>query len=370
MPWQTPTLREVRSLVRDSVQSTLIGSDASVPNSVLRVMSDAQGALCFLTLEYLDWLALQLLPDTAEQEWLDRHGYIWLTNADGSSGRKLATQASGTVIITGTTNSVVPLGTLLGATGGSTPTYQITEQIFLDAGPTEASAVSLIAGIDGNLEPGDTIAFAAAPPPGVDNVVTVAIMDGGAETETDDELRQRILFRIQQPPMGGDADDYVLWALSYPGVTRAWSYPLEMGIGTVTVRFMMDDLRADNGGFPSAFDVANVNAYLDSVRPVTVKDFFVEAPIPQLIDIVILDLNSDDAATRANITTSLQKMFLQRSQPGQTWFRAWTSEAIMDAIGVISFTLGNENQGNIVMSGNGYMPVLGDIQYASDFTSS
>ena len=366
MPWQTPTLRQVRSLVRDSVQSTLIGSDASVPNSVLRVMSDVQGALCFLTLEYLDWLALQLLPDTAEKEWLDRHGYIWLTNADGSSGRKLATQASGSVIVTGVTNSIVPLGTLLGATGGSTPTYQITEQIYVGAGPTEASAVSLIAGTDGNLEPGDTIAFVAAPPPGVDNVVTVMTMDGGAETETDDELRQRILFRIQQPPMGGDADDYVLWALSYPGVTRAWCYPLEMGIGTISVRFMMDDLRADYDGFPTPTDVANVQAYLDQVRPVAVKDFFVAAPIPFPINLLIVNLNSDDASTRANITESLKTMFTQRAQPGQIWYRAWSDEAIINAVGVVSYALGNNPQDETVMPDNGHMAVLGDIQYAHD----
>ena len=67
MPWATPTLRDVRSLVRDSVNAYLPGADASIPNSVLRVMSDVMGALCHLTLQYIDWLALQLLPDTAER---------------------------------------------------------------------------------------------------------------------------------------------------------------------------------------------------------------------------------------------------------------------------------------------------------------
>ena len=64
-------------------------------------MSDAQGALCHLTLQYIDWLALQLLPDTAETEWLDRHADIWLVNADGSTGRKMATFAVGTASFTG-----------------------------------------------------------------------------------------------------------------------------------------------------------------------------------------------------------------------------------------------------------------------------
>ena len=54
MPWKTPTLREVRGLVRDSVRASLPGADANVPNSVLRVLSDNQGALCHLTLQYID----------------------------------------------------------------------------------------------------------------------------------------------------------------------------------------------------------------------------------------------------------------------------------------------------------------------------
>src|SRR6516162_3467759 len=113
MPWSTPTLRDVRSLVRDAVNASLPGADANVPNSVLRVISDTQGALCHLTLQYVDWLSLQLLPDTAEAEWLDRHGNIWLVNSDGSTGRKLPTLASGTVNFTGIYGSIVPLGTVM-----------------------------------------------------------------------------------------------------------------------------------------------------------------------------------------------------------------------------------------------------------------
>jgi uncharacterized phage protein gp47/JayE len=113
MPWNTPTLREVRSLVRDSIHGSLPGSDATIPNSVLRVMSDNQGALCFLTLEYIDWLALQLLPDTSETEWLDRHGDIWLINSDGTIGRKQATLATGSGTATGVPGSIIPAGALL-----------------------------------------------------------------------------------------------------------------------------------------------------------------------------------------------------------------------------------------------------------------
>src|SRR6516162_9500940 len=114
IPWNTPNLRDVRSAVRDAVRGRLPGADANVPNSVLRVVSDAMGALCHLTLQYLDWLALQLMPDTAETEWLDRHGQIWLVNADGSTGRKMATLSQGIASFVGQIDgTVVPAGTQL-----------------------------------------------------------------------------------------------------------------------------------------------------------------------------------------------------------------------------------------------------------------
>ena len=84
-------------------------------------------------------------------------------------------------------------------------------------------------------------------------------MTGGTDTETDEQLRARILQRIQNPPMGGSAADYVAWALAVPGVTRAWAAP-EQGIGTITVRFLMDDLRADDDGWPTPADVADGRA--------------------------------------------------------------------------------------------------------------
>src|SRR5262245_8530839 len=112
MPWATPTLRQTRELVRDHIRASLPGADALVPNSVLRVLSDVQGALCHLVLQYIDWLALQLLPDTAETIWLDRHAAIWLTNSDGTTGRKRATLAQGTVMVGGTIAwSRVPVAT-------------------------------------------------------------------------------------------------------------------------------------------------------------------------------------------------------------------------------------------------------------------
>lgn len=361
MPWSTPTLRDVRSMVRDNVRGSLPGADATVPNSVLRVLSDNQGALCHLTLQYLDWLALQLLPDTAETEWLDRHGDIWLVNADGSTGRKVATNATGVAEFLGTAAGVtVPVGTLVTAYGGRGDYETIVEFVAHDV-PSPGPIRAIDPGKAGNLLQGATLAVGNALVAGLSSQATVVTLEGGTDEETDDQLRVRVLHRIQQPPQGGAAHDYVQWALAVPGVTRAWCTPNEMGIGTVTVRFMMDDLRSENDGFPLGTDCAAVAAYIDTVRPVAVKDFWVVAPIKQRVDVAIDHLMPDTESIRAAIQQSLKAMLFHYAAPGQTIYAAWKSSAIIQTAGVVSFYL--RNNVDDVMESPGHMAVLGDIAY-------
>src|SRR3982751_1668605 len=105
MPWVTPTLRQVRTMVPDDIVAAFSGA-VNIGNSVLRVMADANAGLSHLVLRYIDWVSRQMLPDTAETEWLDRHGDIWLVNADNSVGRKSASYAAGTVTMTGVNGTV------------------------------------------------------------------------------------------------------------------------------------------------------------------------------------------------------------------------------------------------------------------------
>ena len=357
MPWSTLTLRETRKLTRDYVLSQL-GAKAMIPNSVLRIMSDAMAGLAHLTLLYLDWLAKQLMPDTAEQEWLDRHGQIWLVNADGSTGRKAATYASGTIQFEGDVGVNVPIGTLLKS--GAQVEYQLIAPATIGSGGLgNAEAVALVAGAVGNLPDGTNLDFVGGPINGVRLVTCLGDMSGGVEQETDEQLRERILFRIQNPPMGGSEADYVRWAMAVPGVTRAWAAP-EIGPGTMTVRFLMDDLYPENYGLPQEADIEAVYDYVNSKRPVTVLDCFVMAPILYFYDVTISELTNDDASVRGSIEESIKEMEFERSKPGQTWYRSWVDEAVSQAIGEETHELAFET---VEMPAPAYMPVLGTILY-------
>jgi uncharacterized phage protein gp47/JayE len=356
MPWTTPTLKQTRTLTRDYVLSQL-GAVAMIPNSVLRIMSDAMAGLTHLTFLYLDWLAKQLLPDTAEREWLDRHGIIWLENADGSKGRKVATFSSGTIEFDGISGTIIPVGTLLvGANGVSYQT--VTEAEINLSGLSNAEAVALTAGLSGNLPQGTTLNV-SNPIVGLNGAVCFDDMSGGVDAENDDQLRERILQRIQNPPMGGSQADYVRWAMAVPGVTRAWANQ-EIGPGTMTVRFLMDDLYPDNYGLPTEDDVIVVTDYINSKRPVTVYDCFAFGPILEFYDITISELTTDDATTRARIEASIKDMEFKRSKPGQTMYRSWVDEAISQAVGEENHELIFET---LEMPFPAHMPILGTVLY-------
>jgi uncharacterized phage protein gp47/JayE len=353
VPWVTPTLRSVRERVRDDITAMLPGS-AVVGNTVLRVMADADAGLCHMTLRYIDWVALQLMPDTAEKEWLDRHADIWLVNSDGTIGRKDATYADGTATFTGTAGITVPTGTLLAF--GDANFETLADGVVSDA-PAEIPVRAITAGSVANMDPGTKLSL-RTPVLGVDSLAIVVTLDGGADTENDTDLRIRVLERIQQPPMGGAQYDYVAWAKAVPGVTRAWAYP-EQGPGTITVRFMMDELRAPTG-FPLPEDEKEVAAYVNQKRPVTVMDCFVLGPIPFPLDFTISNLSPADAATQNAIDQSINDMLFLRAAPGQTIYRSWVDEAISEAIGERSHEL---TFTTTAMPAPGYMATIGTIYF-------
>jgi len=376
MPWQTPTLEQLRSINAANV-TALLRSGPIVPNSILRVMADSNAGLAYLTLLYLNWLALQLMPDTAETEWLDRFGNIWV------GGRKPASYASGTVLLSGVAGTLIPAGTLLTATTAvGVTTFQTTADVTLQPTPTTPVSVIAISSGASNVLAGGSINLSVAIS-GANAIATVSALDDGSPEETDDELRARLLDRIRQPPMGGDAFDYVQWALKVPGVTRAWCSPNEQGPGTIALRFMMDDKNngsfyidtngnGHGGGFPEANDVATVAAALNAVRPVAVKDIFVEAPLPTALSFTVKNLSTSNATVQAAIIASVKAMLFEKAspaysaggvaQPAQTIYQAWISDAILQAEGVEYFDLAMTS--DFAMPSNGYMAVLGTITFA------
>jgi uncharacterized phage protein gp47/JayE len=334
MPWPTLTLRQRRQQVRDDIAAHLPGADASIPNTVLRAVGDAQASLAHDNDIHLDWVARMMMPDTAEADFADRWAGIWLPQ-----GRKGASYAAGEITVTGAIGAAVPTGAQLSAAAvnaaGDTVglEFEVTEGLTLAATSGVVPIRALTPGALANLDEGAFLSF-LTPPGGIDGTVVVAApgLAGGAEIETDAELTERTIARIQEPPHGGAAHDYVAWALEVPGVTRAWAAS-EMGVGSLTVRIMLDNVRAGNDGLPETEDLNLVKAYIDALRPVTVADFWVEAPIVQEETIEISGLARDTPEVRNNIRLEVREMLRARARPGATIYASWVREAVSAATG-------------------------------------
>jgi len=371
MPWVTPTLEQLRSITKGNVQAQL-RSGPMIPNSVLRVMADTNTGLAYLVLLYINWLSNQLLADTAEGDFLARHADIW---KPGGQGKKNATFASATIQFTAVGIQPMPAGTIMVgasdvATGGEID-FASNITVSIGSTPTNVDITALTAGATG-LVIGSQLSLQTGIS-GISGVGTITAITDGVEEESDDLLRARVLDRIQQPPMGGDAQDYVDWIKATPGVavTRAWCSPNEMGPGTVSVRFMCDDLINQIVGFPNSTQIAAVQTYLDTVRPVTLKDRFVLAPIPEPINFGISNLSPDTVSIRNAIAQSVAQMLFSKASPAYaingieqeatTIYQSWVSEAIMSVAGVETFTL---NMTDHVMPYQSSLAVLGSIVYA------
>jgi uncharacterized phage protein gp47/JayE len=100
------------------------------------------------------------------------------------------------------------------------------------------------------------------------------------------------------------------------------------------------------------------------MRPVTVKDSYVLAPIQQFLDITIANLVPDTPAAKTEIEKSIRAMLYNSAAPGQTIYAAWISYAILSAPSVQSFELVTPND-DFVMPSLGHMAVLETILYTN-----
>jgi uncharacterized phage protein gp47/JayE len=309
----------------------LPGTDAMLRWNNLRIIADVEAGATHMLYGRLVWSFNQLFPDTAEGPFLDRWASIW------DVPRRPATAAIGPVQFTANSGTAYPEGYVVQRADGVQ--FTVMDAAFESGGLINVNVQAVLPGGFGNTEP-TTRLTAVNTVTGVNPSGTVqgGGIVGGADLESDELLRERLLLRIQSPPHGGTAADYVQWAFEVPGVTRAWCYPVELGPGTVVVRFMMDEVRASAQGIPEPGDVDLVQAHINGVAPVTAV-VSVQAPIPLPIDITIGGLEVDTPDTRTAVQTELLDFFVHTAEPGVEVFPSQIIGAINTAPGVTKFRL-------------------------------
>lgn len=349
MPFARPTLAELISRSAADIEAALPGTDARLRRSNLGAISRVHAAGVHGLYGYLAYIARQILVDTADGEHLVRHA------AQHGITRKAAVYARGQATVLGVNGTVIPSGTGLQRADGAGFITTATETI--GGGAAVLSVRASVAGYAGNSAPGTTLSF-VEPVGGANSTATVSAagLVGGLDVESDDGLRTRVIARMQAPPMGGAAADYVQWALEVPGVTRAWVYPLESGPGTVRVRFVRDD---DASIIPDAGEVSAVQTYINARRPVTAT-VTVSAPTALATNPQI-SVDPDTPAVRAAVQAELVDFYRREAAPGARLYLSRLREAVSSAAGETDNAV--VSPAADITPAAGQIPVLGAITW-------
>ena len=373
MPLDRPLLTDLRSQARAGFNANLPGADSLLRQSNIGVSADVMAGLLHLAYGRIVWLSQQVIPDTAEAQYLERWGNIFGVT------RKAATSAVGTLLFTGIDGTPIPSGTIAQAGAVAPATdgvqYRTTADAVIAGGQAIVAAQAVAGGTAGNATAGVKLTLVAAIPGIVAQATLQTDFTGGADDETDPELLGRLLFEIQKPPAGGNADDYIRWATEVPGVTRAWV----LGVaGAVILWFMMDDVRAAQNGIPQGDpspdyteDLLAVYSHIDPLRPVT-AELIVKAPVATPVDITIGNLRPNTDAVKAAVQAELKDLFLRQGTPGGTvnsdgsaggiMYVSWIWNAVSTASGEQSHII-TAPASDVVMA-SGEIPILGTVTFA------
>lgn len=352
MPFNRPTLQTLISRNQADIEANLPGTDAKVRRSNLNILGKLISGVAHGLYGYVAWAAKQILPFEAEADELDRHATFWL-----AIPRKAATPALGNLDLAGTNGTIMPAGTVWTRRSDGVE-YTTDADVTIVAGVATVALTAVEAGASGNAIAGTALTI-ASPIAGINSnaVVSAGGLTLGADQETDEALRARVMARPKQPPHGGADFDYVTWALEISGNTRAWSYPLEQGDGTVTLRFVRDN---DASIIPDAAEVAATQAYIDERCPVTAH-LFVVAPIAAPIDFTFSAISPSTQAVKDAIALALADLIKRESEPGGTILISHIRAAISLAAGEDNYVLTSPSAD--IAHTTGYMATMGNITW-------
>lgn len=192
-----------------------------------------------------------VFADTSAGEFLDR--FAVLINVE----RKEAVKA----VRKGKFDREIDLGARFSTAGDTPLIYTVVEYGGEEDGAYTYLLECETAGKAGNEYFGNLIPVEYIN--GLGQAVLSDIEINGADRETDEAFRERLLNRMQRPSTSGNVNDYYNWTMAYAGVGAAKIFPLDNGPGTVGVVIVNQDKEAADDSL-----VSSVAAYIETVRPI------------------------------------------------------------------------------------------------------
>lgn len=326
--FSTPDILAIRAAILRDIQNRLPDA-VTGPDSDFHLRASAVAAAIEGVYQHQQWLARQILPDTADDEFLERWASLF------GIYRKPPAVAGGTITFTGTPGVVIALGREVKTADGLSFVVSTGLNRAIQAnGRVKVNALATQAGMAGNITTGTSLTLVSAISGVQSAAVAASDFSGGMEVESSADLLARLLDRLRTPPHGGNAADYRAWALEVPGVVDAYVFAGRRGVGTVDVALKVGGL-----GVPSTALLAQVQAYIDERRPVT-ADFLAVSPsqLPVNITATLTLSGTTLDEARASLNTALLAYF-STLKPGDAVIRNRLAAIIADTQGVVDFTL-------------------------------
>lgn len=313
MSWAIPTTRTLAQRLAASMlaqqfvaaDGAVVRLDPNAPQTLEQVLSVVWTlALSEVYSTIRDQLLEMMVTTATADGLLPQHAEMW------GVPRNPATGAIGNVLASVSQEVTLPIRTAIVSDGSVQ--WLVTTATTIPAGTTAPVAVQANAtGTIGNLAAGTELTL-VSPVAGVTSLVVDSQgLAGGADIESVESWRARIIAKIRNPVAGGTDTDYEGWAKD-AGATYVNVLPDAYGRGTVGVVIAMP-----GPAVPTDAQVAAVQAYIDARRPVTAKVTVVAAQLIQKSPAIVL--NPDTVAARQQIAAELTAYYPSKGIGGKLY---------------------------------------------------
>ena len=302
-----PTVDEIQARIIADIETSIGQTTPFLPKSWNRVVAKSIALIDILLYRSIMWVYAQIFPDTADYAAL-----VLLGALVGISPTKPIT-AIATANVFGTNGEAVTNGTNFRSTAGVV--YQVTTGGTIAGGYALCTLTSQVTGDQGNIANGETLTILSP-----DSVLTglatvVSTTTEGADAETVDHFRARVVSRYKKRLTGGSPADYEQWGLEAPHFV--WISPVAGSEpGTVWVYGEVDN---QTDGIPTGTQLTTLLSYLttdpntgiESRRPI--GDEVTCLPISRKVFDFEITIKNGSSAVKTDSETALSDYLLSLS---------------------------------------------------------
>lgn len=311
-----------------------------------------------------DQISIKLFPQTSYDEWLD----LWVEShgMKRKLGEKAISQTP--VVFTCETGKLIPKETVVLSDSGLR--YLTTDDVVGVNGSAITNVIAEDVGTQYNT-PANTIKTLAFTIDGVYTVNNPSPTVGGADKETNDELRDRYFEQLANPNLGGADRDYIRWAKEVEGVEDAKCIPEYLGFGTNSVKLVVYGENGDSLDSTIVQDVidhiVSPNDRSKRLAPSSAVSILIVTSTNVLIDIGIQGLTIKAGYTLENVQSLIQsnlRSHIAAVKPSETVKIKALESVITETEGVNDFTSITINGGTVNIPTNDEQKAkLGVISY-------